>query len=182
MLRRLLSDCGSRYLLGAVLVGHGFGYLRRTLRGWNNAAKGSPWIVLTDLDRAHCPASLLRSWLDVPKHPNLLFRVAVTEVESWLLADRVNLAKFLGVSPGRIPESPDRLSDPKRALVGIAGQAKASVRHRLVPRPNSTAQQGPDYNSCLVEFVAGIWDAGRAAQASPSLSRTMDRLQTFQPI
>ncbi|MDF2210039.1 hypothetical protein L1F28_15070 [Arthrospira platensis NCB002] len=42
------------------------------------------YLVLTDLDKSECPLAIINEWLkSQPKHPNLLFRVAVKEVESW---------------------------------------------------------------------------------------------------
>jgi len=45
-----------------------------------------------------------KKWLPYPKHPNLLFRVAVKEVEAWLLAHRAAFATFLGISDKLIPQ------------------------------------------------------------------------------
>jgi hypothetical protein len=88
VLRRLLAHADKGYSVGAAYGRRGFGYLRRTITGWNRAARFVPWVVLTDLDRGTCPAALIDEWLTEPKHPNLLLRVAVREVEAWLLADR----------------------------------------------------------------------------------------------
>ncbi len=102
VLLKLLSETG-RYSVGQTYRQGGFGYLKRTISGWNAAAVGTPFLVLTDLDEAACPASLLRSWLPTPPHPNLIFRVAVREVESWLLADSDHLASS---SESRANDSP----------------------------------------------------------------------------
>lgn len=86
VLRRLLADARC-YAVGTVYGRRGNGYLRKTIVGWNRAARGCPFIVLTDLDNTRCAPSLIAEWLTVPKHPNLLFRIAVREVEAWLLSD-----------------------------------------------------------------------------------------------
>jgi len=39
-------------------------------------------------------------------HPNFLFRVAVREVEAWLLAHREGIARFLGISEHLVPLMP----------------------------------------------------------------------------
>lgn len=77
--------------------------------GWNRAAKGTPFVVLTDLDTAPCPGELIKSWLANDQHPNLLFRVAVREVESWLMADTDNFAHYIATRKTLMPEDPDGL-------------------------------------------------------------------------
>ena len=88
VLRRLLDHADRGYAIGTAYGRRGFGYLRRTITGWNRAAQFVPFIVLTDLDRRPCPTELIEDWLREARHPNLLLRVAVREVEAWLLADR----------------------------------------------------------------------------------------------
>lgn len=183
VLRRLLALTSRGYHVGTVYRRGGFGYLRRTINGWNTAAKGSPFVVLTDSDNSPCPSALIRSWLTSPLHSNLIFRVAVREVESWLLADTGNFAKFLGVEEFRVPAHPDEIPDPKEALMELARRCRSSdIRGRLLPRRGSTAEQGPDYNGCLGGFVAKEWDARSAARQSPSLAKAMKRFETFTPV
>lgn len=182
VLRRVLDCANPRYVVGHVYGRSGFGYLRSTIASWNSASKGCPYLVLTDLDAHLCPSALISEWLRTPPHPNLLFRVAVREVESWLLADRVNLARYLGVPEGRMPLDVETLNDPKATLVNMARKSRFRViRDSIVPRRGSTATQGPDYNNCLSEFVTQNWDVHSAAGRARSLSRTLDRLAAFRP-
>jgi hypothetical protein len=182
VLSKLLAKAG-RFALGICYRKGGFGYLRNTIHGWNRAAKGIPFLLLTDLDTTPCPSALIEDWLHVPKHPNLLFRVAVREVESWLLADSENFAKFLGLKPSRIPTATDEIPDPKAALVELARHSRfGHVRDAIVPRRGSTAKQGPDYNGCLGRFIRENWNIRAASVNSPSLARTMDRIAAFNPI
>lgn len=44
----------------------GFGYLKTSAAKFNAAARLSPWFLLTDLDTAECPASLIANWLPGP--------------------------------------------------------------------------------------------------------------------
>ncbi len=183
VLRRMLRHAGRGYEVGTAYRRGGSGYLRRTIRGWNNAAQGVPFVLLTDLDQYFCPKAPIDEWLRVPQHPNLVIRVAVREVEAWLLADRANLASFLGVRESFIPGNVETLPRPKEALIDLARQSRSSeLRDRIVPRHGSTARQGPDYNGCLVDFVASRLDLNVAATESPSLSRALGRLGTFQPV
>jgi hypothetical protein len=182
VLRKLLLHSDRGYAIGTAYGHSGFGYLRKTIVGWNRGARGIPFVVLTDLDLADCPLALTREWLSGPKHPNLLFRVAVREVESWLLSDPEHLAAYLGVRRSLIPDGPDQLQDPKYALVELAKRSRfAGIRSRIVPRRMSTAKEGPDYNGCLIEFVDALWDVDQATHNSPSLRRTVDRLAAFTP-
>jgi hypothetical protein len=172
-----------RYAVGAAHRRGGYGYLKTTIPAWNRAAKGVPIVVLTDLDDWACPAELMANWLTAPRHQNLIFRVAVREVESWLLADRENFSRFLAVREALIPTNSDGLADPKAALVSAASRSRSRViRDRIVPRPGSTAKQGPDYNACLGLFVRDQWDIRSARINSPSLARTIDRLSGFNPV
>ncbi len=183
VLRRLLAESGRRFSVGSVYGRHGFGYLKNTIRGWNTAAKGVPFVVLTDLDTTECAPQLIRDWLHEPVHPNLLLRIAVREVEAWLLADRSSIAAFLRCAHKRVPQTPESLADPKRRLVELARESKsAEVRARVAPKRGSTAQQGPEYNACLSEFVIGKWDPIAAGANSPSLKKALEALGRFQPV
>lgn len=180
---KLLAAAKPVYHVGVTYRRGGFGYLRRTINGWNAAAKGKPFIVLTDLDNALCPADLIEEWLTSAPSPNLLFRVAVREVEAWLLADVNNLARFLRVAERLVPPNPDSIPDPKAVLIALAGQSRLKfVRDSLLPRPGSTAKQGPSYNECLGTFVRENWDARAASAQSPSLARALRRFEEFRPV
>jgi hypothetical protein len=182
VLRRILTHIKRGYAVGVAYRHGGFGYLRRTVPGWNRAAKGQPFVLLTDLDKYACPKALIADWLPVPLHPNLLFRVAVREVESWLPADKVNLALYFGISDQRVPKDADALADAKAVLIDLARRSRLrELRNGIVPKRGSTAQQGPDYNGRLIPFVQNSWDVRAAANNSPSLARTVERLKIFRP-
>jgi len=183
ILRTLLDFVDRDYHVGTCYGRTGFGYLRKTVRGFNQAAKGTPFLLLTDLDDHDCPPELIGEWLNVPPHHNLIFRVAVREVEAWLLADPTHLAEFLHISKALMPDDCDSVEDPKRDLVELARRSRSrDIRDRIVPKAGSTAQQGPDYNSCLSTFVTNHWDVDRACEASTSLRRTVERLRSFNPV
>ena len=184
VLRRILARCGDRYAVGAVFRRGGNGYLRTHVQGWNKAAKGRPFLLVTDLDAVTCPSMLIQEWLSgSPKHHNLLFRVAVREIDAWLLADRKGLSSHLAVKPELVPSSPEDLTDPKKTLIELAGKSRRrEVRDDLVPQKNSTAKQGPGYNESLCEFVSSTWSVEAAAANSRSLARTLKRLEGFTPV
>lgn len=86
VIKEMLNQYKRPFLVGSCLTRGGYGYLKKILPGLNHAAKGVPYLVLTDLDDAECPLALISNWLSQPKHPNLIFRVAIKEVEAWVLA------------------------------------------------------------------------------------------------
>lgn len=164
--------------VGALLGGTGKGAILKRLDGYNRAADWAPWFVLVDLDDDFdgCAVEARQAWLPAPS-PGMCFRIAVREVEAWLLADAVRAAAFLGVSRDVIPADPDDLPDPKQALVNLARRSRRrSVQEGLVPRPQSGALVGPTYVSDVSAFAASSWRPHVAAQASPSLARCLDQL------
>jgi hypothetical protein len=182
VLRRLLIDSGRPFHVSFVINRGGYGYLKSKMDGFNKSAKGLAFLVLTDLDKHACAPALIQEWISGPINANLIFRVAVREVEAWILGDRENFARFLGIAADQVPISPEALDDPKRTLVQLATKArKAEVRRRLIPRKNMSALQGPEYNSCLTEFVGSAWDPLVSSLVCPSLAKCRTRIKEFQP-
>lgn len=183
VLRRILDQSGRAYSVGTCYRKGGYGYLRKLIRGFNNAAKGTPFVVLTDLDEAECPSRLIQDWLGIPKHENLLFRIAVREVEAWVLADRAAFARFIGVRLNLVPDEPDQIHNTKEALISVVRNSRRKdLREDIVPPVGSTRTQGPNYNGRLTTFVESYWDVVRACESSPSLRRTLETLSTFEPV
>ena len=155
-------------------------YLRRRAAELNRSAKGPLYVFMfTDLDSPkRCVPELIQSWVKAPLNPGFFLRVAVMEVESWIMADRDALAAFLSIPVGRIPGAPDDIPQPKEFLVSLArGSKKKSLRDQLVPSKRAmTARVGPEYNSCLGQFVRDDWILERAAAVSPILKRTLARI------
>lgn len=176
VVRRLAKHVGME--VGPVHGKNGKGHLRQRIAGYNNAARISPWLVLVDLNReAECAPPLRGAWLNQPA-TNMCFRVAVREVESWLLADRGRLAKFLGVPTSRVPTTPEAIEDPKRTVIELAARSRRrDIREDMVPRPGSGRRVGPAYESRLIEFVGSLWQPEVAARFSDSLRRCLIRLK-----
>jgi hypothetical protein len=155
--------------------------LRAGINGYNNAGRHRPWIVLVDLDQdADCAPNLCRSWIS-KKSPKLCFRVAVREVEAWLLSDRESIARFLSVPIPRVPIDPESEINPKQTMVNLAATSKRrDIREDMVPRPGSGRSVGPAYTSRLVEFTQSpqpLWRPSNAAKHSKSLQRCMKCLE-----
>jgi len=176
VLRRLMEAAGVP--AGPIHVAGGKARLREKINGYNRAAAHAPWIVLVDLDRAiDCAPALCTEWLPSPG-AFMSFRVAVREVESWLLADRDALAHFLGVSAASVPRAPDDLDDPQQTLINLARRSRSrDIREDMVPRPGSGRSEGPAYASRMIEFASGPWRPSVAKQTSDSLLRCCQALE-----
>ena len=135
--------------------------------------------MFTDLDSPKsCAPELIHSWVKAPLNHGFFLRVAVMEIESWIIADRGALAACLSIPVGRIPSAPDDIPEPKEFLVSHARESKKkSLRDQLVPSNLAvTTRVGPEYNNRLSQFVRDDWNLERAAAVSPSLKRTLDRI------
>ena len=155
-------------------------HLKAGVSGYNSAAKHEPWLVLVDLDDDECPASLRQEWL--PEQTDYMcLRVAVREVEAWLLADARNAAPFLGVSKSLLPKDADSVADPKATLVRLARRSRwRPIREGLVPLSGSGRQVGPLYVTRLRAFAAERWDPVVAAERSESLGRSLTALRELR--
>lgn len=180
IIRKIFQQLEGRFVIGKPFPGFGFGYLKRNAASFNELAKGVPFLLLTDLDNSECPASKIKEWLKKPLNPNFLFRVAVREIESWVMADRDSFAKFLDIPINRIPTDTDAIEDPKKFLIKLTRRSRNKVLMRnIVPAQNSTASIGKNYNEPLIRFVEQLWDMNRAAKHSESLMRVIKRLRMF---
>jgi hypothetical protein len=178
IIRRVLESLGIG--LGPVYGKRGKEHLKAQIGAYNWAAQHNDWLVLVDLDdEEECAPALQRNWLLAPS-PRMCFRVAVREIEVWLMADRERLATFLSVSEAVIPGNPEAESDPKRCLIAIAQRSRLrGIREDMVPRPESGRKVGPAYASRLIEFATSSdgWRPDVASQNSDSLSRCMRDLR-----
>lgn len=170
------------FSVGTKRPGRGYGFLKKNIIGFNQASKGMPYLILTDLDDRECAPLLINEWLPQTRNPNLIFRIAVREVESWLLADDAGFARFLGIAKHKLPRNPDDLRDPKATLINLARTSrKRDIKADIVPRPGITAKQGPAYNDCLISFVKDTWNPEKARRHSQSLEKALRALETFEP-
>ncbi len=176
---RLLEEAPHRLHVSLLFRKGGSGYLRSNVSKWCALAKLQPLLLLTDLDRSRCPSALIQDWLGEYSQPeDLVLRIAVREVEAWLLADHEAMRRLLG-KKGKFPVDPDALPDPKQRLLELAKHAKRDVRQDLVAEKGAIAAQGIAYNSRLCEFVKQDWDPRRASIRSESLRRAQRRIDEF---
>jgi hypothetical protein len=154
---------------------HGWNYIRNKIQGFNQAARVLHCLALVDLmdTGLACAPEIVTQWLP-HRRPKMLFRVVVRELESWLKADRGNLADFLSVDLAMLPIAPEQLADPKRELVNIARRSRYQrIRSALVPAPESTAQVGKLYVSEMKQFIDERRDLEVARTAAPSLGNNI---------
>lgn len=156
-------------------------WIRGKITAFSNAAKFSPWVVLVDLDNeAECPPDLLPQWVPHPAE-FLCFRVAVREVEAWLLGDPKALSAFLSVGRVHIPSDPEQLPDPKLAMVNLARRSRnRAVREDMIPRPGSGRTTGQAYGARMIEFAANYWRPEEAARSCESLRRAIECLEVLR--
>jgi hypothetical protein len=172
---RLANEAG--FQIGQCLRKNGNGYLRSRIDNFCTLAEHTPVFLITDLDSIACPKKLINTWLRKRDKPaNLLFRVAVREIEAWLLADHEAMKQLLGRRVHKLPDCPDNLTDPKRELLKLASKASREIRADLVTEKNSIASQGLGYNARLGHFAQNTWHPHRAAERSPSLAKARIRL------
>ncbi|MCX6924330.1 MAG: hypothetical protein NT154_14115 [Verrucomicrobia bacterium] len=158
----------------------GFGYLMASVQAFNHAAAETPHLLLTDLDVAICAPELIRKWLGGAVHPNFVLRVAVREVEAWLLADGKSMADFLGLALNDLPTNIEGVAEPKEEIVRLASTSPdPEIRDNLAPRPGSTATTGRLFTRSLIGYVRDLWDVNAAAGNADSLARALRALNSF---
>lgn len=156
----------------------GKSHLHQKRNAFNAAARYSDWIMVVDLNHsADCAPSLRSKWLPTIS-PKMLFRVAVREIESWLMADREEIARFLGVPLNKVPDNPELIENPKTEMVNLARlSSRRSIRLDMVPREASKRDIGAAYSSRLIEFTSRYWRPMVASKTSNSLESCIARME-----
>jgi hypothetical protein len=178
VLRRILREVG--HDAGPIHIKNGKAAVLGKLDGYNAAASLMPWLVLVDLNGdAHCAPAFVAEQMSSPAD-QMMFRVAVRQIEAWLLADSGRFAHFMRVSQARVPGDPDSLANSKRVVVEIAQHSRdRQIREQMVPGAGSGRAVGPGYVARMIEFVQRHWDPGQAAVRSDSLHRCLYRLSAL---
>lgn len=180
---RLIQEAGA--ILGNDYTtsrrGRGKTSLDRRLPGFNHLARqGQVILALRDLDHDSPCAASLRPTLVPNPAPRLCLRIAVRSIETWLLADREEFARAIGVPTSRVSDAPETLDRPKDHIVDLARLSRhGTLRRRLVPEPDSGLRQGPELGTWLSEFALNGWNPTRASESgrSPSLTKALNRLR-----
>jgi hypothetical protein len=179
---KLLAHCGHEK--GFVYGQKGCAYLHEKAKGFQRLAQpGCGVLALMDFrdTGTPCPSDALRNKLSLlAPPPNFLCRMAIYELESWLLADAASLSGFLGISVSAIPRNPEMERLPKQTLVNLARRSrKTAIRDSIVPGPDHCGTVAPAYLATMTEFINEHWNIAVAAQNSPSLNRCVLRLQNL---
>lgn len=180
VLHKCVSEVLPSYHVARSEVKGGRGNVQRDLGAYAALAQVMPVLIGVDLDHDECPPNLLSGWGRLPVQAGLLLRVAVREIEAWVLADQKRVASFIGAAPNEVPRRPDELTDPKRSLLELARlHAGSELKADLVPRNYVSAYPriGPAYNYRLCAFVAAKWRPHVARKKSASLERAMLALE-----
>lgn len=180
VIRRLVKEFNNEISIKQEINAHGFGKIKRDILKYNNAAKYMPFFIITDLDKKECAVSLINEWFNnTKKEPELIFRVAIKEIDAWILADRNGIAKALNVSQSNIPAEPEKIEDPKAFLMQTAKKSKNREIRENFPPKDAFAHQGPLYNILLTNFVSEEWNLTEARQHSKSLEKAYNALKEF---
>jgi len=178
VMQRIVSDAVPHAELHFTAC-RGNDYLKQKFSAFATIAQHqNPVVVITDLDQFPCATALMAHWkIRQPLPAGLLFRVAVHEVESWLLADRAGFSKLFGIPQQKLPGTPDSVSDPKELVIQLARSSRLkSIRLGIAPAPGAAASKGFQYNEILTQFVLNAWDYQAACRNSDSLARAVHRI------
>lgn len=178
---RLVAESNPRLQVAVRMGRKGFGYLKQRLVELNDTASSIPVLLLTDLDRAACPPGLINEWRgNRILSTGMMFRVAVREVEAWLLADREGFARFSGAPVGKVPSAPETLNDPKAEILNLVRRyGGRGLKADMLPALGARVGMGLGYNQALSCFVRESWSVDRASVHAASLERARIRLRNF---
>lgn len=177
--RRVITEAGLS--IGPIYGRRGKGHLDNSLRGYNSAAHHACWLVLRDLDRdAVCAPELVRLLLPEPS-AYMCLRIAVRQIEAWLLADRVKVADLFQLPLDVVPRDPDTLEDAKVAIVQLARRSRSRrLREEIVPEAHTSAKVGVGYSGRMIDFATSLWRPRLAALSSPSLASCLRSVERWK--
>lgn len=168
-----------KYVITSYTCGRGFGYIKNNINFYNKSSARTTYLVVIDLDNEPCPIKIIQDWLDDAKGENLLFRVAIREIESWIVADVQNFSKFLHLREKKLRKDVDEIADPKNYIFNLINNSKIRQLSGICPR--GTARIGDDYNEKLSKFVKSSWNPQLAMVNSSSLKKTIKMLERYTP-
>ncbi len=176
VLRRLANDAG--FQPSEEYGRQGKNFIDKRLANWNAAAAHAPWLVLRDLDADAVCAGDLASRLPPNKSGLMCFRIAVREIESWLLADQQACVDALGFRVVDLATAFDTRKDAKGLLLTAARRSRLrDIREGLVERLKSgTLVEGALYNTLLTNFMVEVWRPDVAEKNNDSLRKARQRL------
>lgn len=173
VVERLVLEMNQKVQIAVRIRRKGNGYLKQKLPELVKTAQVISLLLLTDLDHEECPPSLISAWGGKRNFPEgLLFRIAVREIESWLMADREGFSRYSGIPVEKVPRDPELIFDPKQILLGLARKhGSRKFKEDILRERGSGALIGLSYNLSLIRFVREFWSVDRAVKRADSLSR-----------
>ncbi|MCF8237373.1 MAG: hypothetical protein K9I85_04400 [Saprospiraceae bacterium] len=192
IIKRLILHLNLRVIVISELPVRGSQIKSNALK-YNNLSKTYPVILLTDLNGNNCPIELIDNWFGKQQiTPNLIFNIACSEAESWLVSDVSGFSRFIGVNPNLIPSV--RIIDqkkPENIELDFRYKPSLFIMRELAPHssksdileslmPRELAKKGPRYNITLQEFIRNHWNIDEAAINSYSLQKAITRLSRFK--
>ena len=130
-----------------------------------------PVLCVADTD-GRCAVLLKNQCMPANSTNNFLLRFAVSEAESWLLADREAIAIFFGIAEANIPRNPNSLDNPKLEILRLARRS-SGILHREMISPLDLQKPGSGYNVHLQKFALESWRPAAARLHSESLDRAL---------
>jgi len=149
--------------------------------GLNAGAKhGNPVLVLRDLDKDAVCAPELVKILVTERDPNLLLRICVHEMESWLLADREGYADHAGIRISLLPSDPEEIKDPKQLILNLADSGRARKLATFIKAKRRLGvQDWAILGEWHGEFAEDKWNIAAAMSSGkvPSLNRAIQAIR-----
>jgi hypothetical protein len=182
VITRILSRFFPEARIARRFHGRGSGYLKLHLQAFVNGSRHIPYFVLIDSDRESCAKKFLTTLIKDKPPRQCMLRIAVHEVESWLLADFNNLLKSLKIQSGKcFYNNTDEIERPKEYILKIIDRgAPEVIKKSLIHASCGGATQGPGYNSFMVRFAMEQWNIDAALYHSESLKRAVECISNFR--
>lgn len=139
-----------------------------------------PVFCIADTD-GKCPVELARKWRPLHAPRDFVFRLAVTEIESWILADRTGFSSYFRTVTNKIPANVDEVVDPKLLVLNLISKSKRRLFRDEMVSSTDLSKRGSGYNIHLKDFVKNKWVLQNALDHSPSLRRAISNLEELNP-
>jgi hypothetical protein len=158
------------------------------------ASINNPVFILVDMDTDDCPPVVIIDFFQQKKFPEgFIFRVAVTEAENWLIADREGFARYFKIPIESIPEKKSikprevtnvEIPTPYKTSLflmrELASLSKNSELKRQLTPVGRGASKGMEYNSALIPYIRNAWNPSRASKNSTSLKKAISVINTVK--
>jgi len=135
-------------------------------------------------DREDCAPAQIGRHLTQGKANTFVLRIAERMLESWLLADETNMARFLGVSVELLRKNMRKAIQtapeihPKAVISNLARNSRRrEIREDLAPEEGSKGLVGKGYTMQIRKFILDHWDPDQAREKNTSLHRALRALE-----